>query len=108
MDGKTEKTAAESCVSIKMDYPSSQDGLYWITAMGSTKPFNAYCDMERGGFVRAMTTLLCPGAGCNCNLGFANGKSDPAYFNDCSKYSDETLNKIAGSQKNILHKNEWP
>ena len=50
-DGLTPETAGDNALQIKTDYPSSQDGLYWIknnNISGGT-PFQIYADMTTDG-----------------------------------------------------------
>lgn len=58
-DGLTLETAGDSASQIKIDYPSSTDGLYWIknNAINSGTPFQIYADMttDGGGWILLMT-----------------------------------------------------
>lgn len=50
-DGLTTATAATSAYQIKQDYPSSTDGVYWITNpnINGGTPFQIYADMTTDG-----------------------------------------------------------
>ncbi|KAK8792955.1 hypothetical protein WA158_005119 [Blastocystis sp. Blastoise] len=48
-DGKTFQTASSSCLKILRDYPSSENGFYYITNYESTSPYRTYCDMVTNG-----------------------------------------------------------
>ena len=50
-NGLTANTAAVSARAIKIQFPNSSSGKYWIknTAVNSGNPFQVYCDMETDG-----------------------------------------------------------
>lgn len=52
-DGRSAATALASCVDIKLAYPASPSGLYWLYTPAMTAPEQFYCDMvtEGGGWV---------------------------------------------------------
>ena len=52
IDGSSADKAALSCKAIKNDFPSSQDGVYWLDidgCGGTFTPAQAYCDMTTDG-----------------------------------------------------------
>ena len=62
-NGLTPQTAGENAYQIKIDYPSSTDGLYWVkndNISGGT-PFQIYADMttDGGGWTLLLSNDLC-------------------------------------------------
>lgn len=60
-DGLTEETAGDSAYQIKTDFPSSTDGLYWISnpSINGGEPFQIYADMttDGGGWTLLLTNV---------------------------------------------------
>ncbi|MCB0976841.1 MAG: beta galactosidase jelly roll domain-containing protein [Acidimicrobiales bacterium] len=52
-DGTSSPTAGASCWGIKQQYPSSNDGIYWLLTPAMDRPAQFYCDMttDGGGWV---------------------------------------------------------
>jgi trimeric autotransporter adhesin len=48
-NGATQETAAPSCWSIKQNYASSPDGIYWLRTNTLVQPLQVYCDMTTDG-----------------------------------------------------------
>mgnify|MGYP001246187778 FL=1 len=50
-DGSSSENAASSAYAIKQAYPSSTDGVYWISneSINSGTPFQIYADMTTDG-----------------------------------------------------------
>jgi hypothetical protein len=60
--GQSSDTAAASCRALRTAMPSAGDGYYWIDPDGPAglRPFQVWCDMTNGGWVRVQQTSFYP------------------------------------------------
>ncbi len=102
-DGLTAESAAANAYEIKLNYPASPDGLYWISnpAINGGAPFRIYADMTTDG--GGWTLILCnksPNPGWDNNNALLRNQASPDINNTYSiiGWADYIKKSTAGFQ----------